>query len=123
MRKYFILLLVTLTVVACKNQGAEEAIDESLLQEISADYYFDGEAGVLLGKNFIYGVKINSKAEELGKQIEEIKVEPTDMVPVVVKGVINDNENTEEVGWEQIVSIAEIVSVGTKPSSPDVKLE
>jgi len=123
MRKYFILLLVTLTVVACKNQGTEEAIDESLLQEISADYYFDGEAGVLLGKNFIYGVKINSKAEELGKQIEEIKVEPTDMVPVVVKGVINDNENTEEVGWEQIVTIAEIVSVGTKPSSPDVKLE
>jgi len=124
MKKYFLLLAIALGVIACKNQTQEEpVIDEASLQVISADYYYDGQAGVLLGKNFIYGVQINDKAKTLGKEIERIKKEPTDMVPVVVKAVIQKNENPEEIAWEEIATIAEIVSVGTKPSTPDVKLE
>lgn len=114
MKKTFILLSAILVLASCKN--TEE------YQEISADFIYLDDVAVLKGSDFIYGVKIDDKARELAKRIESIKVDEFDMVPVVVKGVINKKEENEE-GWDEIVSIKEIVSVSNSPSQPDVKLE
>ncbi len=114
MKKVFVLLSAILVLASCKNN--EET------QEISADFIYLEDAAVLKGSDFIYGVKIDDKARELAERIEAIKLDEFDMVPVVVKGVISKKKENEE-GWEEIVTIKEIVSVSDSPSQPDVKLE
>jgi hypothetical protein len=44
------------------------------------------------------------------------------MVPVAVKGSINRKPEGVE-GWDEIITITEIVLVGNKPSKIDIKLE
>jgi hypothetical protein len=118
MKKVFVLLSAILVLGSCKNN--EESSLE--FQEISADFIYLEDAAVLKGSDFIYGVKIDDMAKELAERIEPIKVDEFDMVPVVVKGVINKKEENEE-GWEEVFTIKEIVSVSDSPSQPDVKLE
>lgn len=118
MKKAFILFSAILVLASCKNN--EKSSLET--QEITADFIFLDDAAVLKGADFIYGVKIDDKAKELAKRIEPIKAEEFDMVQVVVTGVINQKEESED-GWEEIVTIKEIVSISESPSQPDVKLE
>jgi hypothetical protein len=121
MKKVIVLFSAALLLfTSCKNN---ETTEENLeIQEIKAEFIYLEDAAVLKGQNFIYGVKIDDMAKELANRVEPVKVEEFDMVPVVVKGVVTPKpENTE--GWEQIVTIKEIVRVGTRPSQPDVKLE
>ncbi|MEX2379962.1 MAG: hypothetical protein WD530_04430, partial [Vicingaceae bacterium] len=60
--------------------------------------------------------------KELSEKVAPVKKDEYDMVPVVVKGIITKKEESEE-GWEEIVTITEIVKVSTRPSNPDVKLD
>lgn len=114
MKKTFILLSAILVLASCKN--TEE------YQEISADFIFLEDVAILKGTDFIYGVKIDDKARDLAKRIEFIKADEFDMIPVVIMGIINKKEENNE-GWEEIVTIKEIISVSNSPSQPDVKLE
>jgi len=70
-------------------------------------------AGVIKGKDFIYGVVLNDMAQELSKKIKPLQREEYDMVPVVINGVIKPN--TED-GWPEVVEIKEIIGV-TPPTS------
>ena len=121
MKTVFIVLSLLLVFTSCKNN--EESSAEA--QEIKADFIYLDDAAVLKGTDFIYGVKIDDKARELAERVKPVKVEEFDMVPVVVMGVINNNEAKEEgaIMWEEIVTIKEIVSVSNRPSQADVKLE
>jgi hypothetical protein len=112
MKKVIVFLSITLLLFTSCEQGVE----------IKADFIYLEDAAVLKGTDFIYGVKIDTKAKELAKRIESIKVDEFDMVPVVVMGVINKKAENEE-GWEEVVTIKKIVSVSDNPSQPDVKLE
>ncbi len=105
---------------SCKNNETSEENQE--VQEIKAEFIYLEDAAVLKGTDFIYGVKIDDMARELAERVEPVKLEEYDMVPVIVKGVVTQKPESEE-GWEQVVTIKEIVRVGTRPSQPDVKLE
>lgn len=124
MKKVFIILSAVLVLASCKNNTESNNNEESSLetQEIKADFIYLDDAAVLKGTDFIYGVKIDDMAMKLAEQVNPIKKEEFDMVPVVVTGVINKKEENEE-GWDEIVTIKEIVSVGNRPSQADVKLE
>lgn len=114
MKKVIVLLSTVLILfVNCKNEE---------IQEITAEFIFLDDAAVLKGPDFIYGVKINDLALELAERVQPVKVEEFDMVPVVVMGVVTSKPVDTE-GWDQIVTIKEIVRVGKRPSQPDVKLE
>lgn len=121
MKKIIVLFSAALLLfTSCKNNETSEEHLE--IQEIKAEFIYLEDAAVLKGTDFIYGVKIDDKARELADRVEPVKVEEYDMVPVIVMGVVTQKLENDE-GWEQIVTIKEIVRVGTRPSQPDVKLE
>jgi hypothetical protein len=44
------------------------------------------------------------------------------MVPVIVKGTVAEKAEDQE-GWDEILTIMEIVSVSNTPSEADIKIE
>ena len=59
---------------------------------------------------------ITNKLEELQKQAEKYKSEPTDMVQVEIRGKIT-NQKDEKILWENKVEVVEILDV--KPGSKE----
>lgn len=121
MKKIFVLFSILVVFTACKNNEKFSETNGDV-QEISADFIYLDDAAVLKGNDFIYGVKIDAKAKELAKQVEPVKADAFDMVPVVIKGLVYKKADNED-GWEEIVKITEIITVSKTPSKPDVKLE
>lgn len=139
MKKTFFLLVMSLSVVlySCKNseEKTETSENDPSITEQSDDgyqmytgeylYMEDQKSGVLMGSNFIYGVVIDDKAEELAAQVAEVKKDNLDMVPVVVRGEVMKNPDLKEEGsaWEEVITIKEIIAVSEKPSEADIKIE
>ncbi|MBT0606961.1 hypothetical protein [Aequorivita echinoideorum] len=127
MKKILLLFLISMAIFSCKNSEEKNADAEIVensdnLKTYQGEFIYSDDASVLMGKNFIYGVSRNSKAEELAKRVDAVKNDPYDMVGVSVKGVVSKN-NSNESQWEEVITISEIVSVSNTPSQPDVKIE
>lgn len=121
MKKVILLFSATLLLFAsCKNNEKKETADN--LKEINAEFIFLDDAAVLKGTDFIYGVKIDEMAKELAGRVESVKVDEFDMVPVVIMGIVESKPENEE-GWDEVVTIKEIITVSNRPSQPDVKIE
>lgn len=114
MNRFLILILSVVVLTACQNKTEEV--------ELQADFIYFEDAAVLKGNDFIYGVKLDSKAKELAGKVEPVKNDQYDMVSVTIKGIINQKEENAE-GWDEIVTITEIISVSDKPSEADVKIQ
>ncbi|MDC8000992.1 hypothetical protein POV26_08080 [Aequorivita todarodis] len=128
MKKIILLLVLSATVFSCKNseeknQEAEETPVENVekIQTYKGDFISSDGALVLMGPNFIYGVKRDMLSEGLAKQVAAIKKNDYDMVGVIVKGVVSENTDKES-EWEEIITIKEIMRVADKPSEVDIKL-
>jgi len=126
MKKAFVLFALVLSVIACKN--TEEKTEETTTTEVQAsetfqgDFIMNGDVGVLMGKNFIYGVTINDMAKTLAEKAETIKKTEFDMIGVEVEGVVSKNESTTS-EWENVITITKIVSVNPAPTEADIKIE
>lgn len=133
MKKILFLIAITLITFSCKN--SEEKTDVKTQDAVSTesnnatmdvlyqgDFIYLADAAVLKGNNFIYGVAINDLATELAKQVKPIQETEFDMVEVIVKGTITSKPEEQE-GWEEIITITEIVQVSQTPSKIDIKLE
>ncbi|MEL6811212.1 MAG: hypothetical protein AAFP76_07750 [Bacteroidota bacterium] len=129
-------LSLSLMTVACKNseEKTETAETETVATEQAESfplyrgefiYQKGAEAGVLMGSDFIYGVALDDKARELADQVAPVKNDSTDMVPVVVRGVVSKNPAMKNPGevWEEIITIKEIIAVSDKPAKADIKIE
>jgi len=115
-----------------KSQNSEEIINDSEertakqsdgLTLLKGEFvYYDG-AAVLQTQSEIYGVLITDKLEELQKQAEKHKSEPTDMVQVEIRGKIT-NQKDEKILWENKVEVVEILDVkpGSKEENKVIKL-
>lgn len=136
MKKTLLLLAVSISVVilSCKNteEKTETLENDPKLTEQTESYpIYQGEfiyvedAAVLKGRNFIYGVTLDEKARELANQVAPVKNEDFDMVAVVVKGVVSKNPNLVAAGegWEEVITIKEIIAVSDKPAEADIKIE
>ena len=136
MKKTLFLVAVSLSAVlfSCKNteEKADTSENDPKITEQSDSYtmyrgefiYLD-DGAVLKGSNFIYGVVIDEKAKELADQVKPVKQDEFDMVAVIVKGVVSKNPDLPEVGegWEEVITIKEILVVSDKPAEADIKIE
>jgi hypothetical protein len=131
MKKMFLLIVLSIGLVSCKNTEEKQAenvdpsaiIDGSVVDDnYRGDFLFMDDAAVLKGKDFIYGVTINEMSKELAKRVESIKEDEFTMVPVFVKGIIKTKPIGAD-GWDEILTITEILNVSLKPAKEDIKIE
>ncbi len=128
MKKIILLLMLSLAIFSCKNseeknKETEVATTENVekIKAYKGDFINSDGALVLMGPNFIYGVKRDEISEELSKQVEAVKKNDYDMVGVIVRGIVSKN-NDKENEWEEEITIKEIMKVNDKPSEVDIKL-
>jgi hypothetical protein len=137
MKKITLLLMLTAFVFSCNNSEEKKDVDQTATTKIDStsintfrdpdrmyrgEFIYTKDAAVLKGKDFIYGVTLNEKAEDLAKQVDSIKKEPYDMVPVIVEGDLKDKAEGDE-GWDQILTITRILNVSHITVKPDIKLK
>lgn len=128
MKKFFLIILLSVAFFSCKNSDKKNVKDELMtettenLQTFKGDFINSDGAIVLMGSNFIYGVKQNEVSEALSNQVSAVKNNDYDMVGVMVKGIISKNTATDS-DWEELITIKEIVKVNDTPSEVDIKLE
>ncbi len=126
MKKTIFLLMLSTAIFSCKN--SEEKNKEETTVENTADYqiykgdFINSEGAlVLMGTNFIYGVKRDSLSDKLSKQVAAVKKNDFDMVGVIVRGAVSKNTDKES-EWEEEITIKEIMKVNDQPSAVDIKL-
>lgn len=129
MKKIILITLISIVSFSCKkdiatNQEKESKIelDSSEEKVYKGDFIFLEDAAVLKGDKFIYGVTIDDLSKQLADKVKLVKSSDFDMVPVAVKGNVSQKPEGQE-GWDEILTITEIVVVGSKPSKIDVKIE
>ena len=136
MKKIFYLFLITAAIVSCNNSEekkveAEETTESNddvvdvRMPVYRGEFILTSEAAVLKGKDFIYGVTLDTMARELAARVEPIKKDEFDMVPVIVTGVVSKNPALAEgkEGWEEVIAIKKIINVSARPSKADVKIQ
>lgn len=128
MRKTVLLLMLSTLVFSCKNTEEKQTASEDMATEnteakaYKGDYIDSNGALVLMGSNFIYGVKRNKISDQLSQQVAKVKKNDFDMVGVVVKGHVSKNTDKDS-EWDEVITITEIMRVSDKPSEADIKFE
>ncbi len=111
MKKIFFLIITSLVFLSC----AEDRTFEG-------EFIYYSDAAVLKGEDFIYGVKIDAKMQELATIVKPLQRDEFDMIPVIVQGTIDPKaEGTE--GWDSIVTIKKIIEVKESKAETPVKIE
>ncbi len=110
MKKIVILLSILFAIISCKKE------EKTNYTKIEAEYIYVDDAAVLKGTDFIYGVVLNEKTDELNTKVEAVKKNQYDMVPVIVEGIIKPN--TVKEGWEKVVEIKNILQVSPASTQP-----
>jgi len=138
MKKTIFLLTIALSTVliSCKNSEEKKDTvenDPNVTEQVENSPLFRGEfiylkeenAAVLKGTDYIYGVVIDDMALALANQVNAVKKDPLDMVPVIVRGVVKKNPDLKEAGqaWDEVITINEIINVSDKPAEADIKIE
>ena len=97
------------------DQSVTETVPDSI-QVLKGEFVYGADAAVLRGEDFVYGVTLDSMSGMLAKQIEPLKSDDFEMIPVTVKARISPNLARE--GWEEVIEILEIMEVpkGAKTS-------
>ncbi len=127
-----IIFLLLTVFFSCKNEAKSEAdltSEENTMIEdgkknnqndgliaIQGQFIYYADAAVLQTPSRMYGVVINEKMHDLDEQAKTYKTEPTDMVPVTVRGRMFKKPEGEE-GWEDRIEIIEILKVS--PPNPE----
>lgn len=119
MKKIFLLILITITVVACKDNPEDRKSNDP---QYDGEFIFIDDGAVLKGDNFIYGVTIDDMSKYLKDKVALIKKENYDMVPVTLKGTLSKKAEGAE-GWDEILTITEIVNISDAPSEADIKIQ
>jgi len=129
MKKTVLLILLSIGIFSCKNteEKQSENMDTPIatsetIDSYRGDFLYLDDAAVLKGGNFIYGVTLDDMSKELARQVESVKQESYDMVPVLVKGYLKSKPLGAE-GWDEILTITEILNVSSVPSKEEIKIE
>lgn len=131
MKKTILITLILTVFFSCKNESKSEPKEETISSDteertakqsdgltlLKGEFvYYDG-AAVLQTHAEIYGVLVTDKMLELDEIAKKFKKEPTDMVPVEIRGKIT-NQKDDKILWENKVEVVEILNV-TQPKQED----
>ena len=114
-KNFFAILAAILLFTGCGEDTSSENVDptpvaaKDTIPTIEGEFIFLADAAVLKGRNFIYGVQIDSTSKKLADSIEPLKRDEFHMIPVVVKGEIIKNPGRD--GWEELVIIKEVLEI------------
>ncbi|RMA65827.1 hypothetical protein [Ulvibacter antarcticus] len=129
MKKIILLVAVSIATFSCKNAEEKNNEVEATVTEATADqqmyrgeFLYMADAAVLKGDNFIYGVTLDDMSQELANRVKAVKKDDFDMVPVIVNGIVKNKEAGVE-GWDEVITITEILHISDKPSEADIKIE
>ncbi len=106
MKLITLILMTSLFFGACTDDNSTQINGEFI-------YVESQNAAVIKGDSFIYGIVYDAKAQELSKEVEALKKNQYDMIPVSIKGIISENKKSD--GWEKVVKIKEIIKISGKP--------
>lgn len=120
MKKFFYLLFLPIAFASCKNAETNSSCEDC--ETFTGDFLYLDDAAVLKGDSFIYAVQMDSQAEALAKKTDLIKKDAYDMVEVTVKGILTKRAENEE-GWDEILSIKEIITIADEPSEADILIQ
>lgn len=121
MKKIVFLLIASLALVSCNQKSTEDSSSTSY-EVIEGEFIYLVDAAIIKGDSFIYGVALDDKMHELATIVKPLQRDEYDMVPVVIKGIINPKPTNEE-GWDYIITIKEIVEVKAPTADTSIKLE
>jgi hypothetical protein len=138
MKKVIITLFCFTVLLSCKNDKKTEANENTIAKDVDGKsdkqsdgltllkggFVYYGDAAVLQTPRDVYAVIVDTKMHELNDMAAKYKKEPTDMVPVEIRGKIIPKPENEE-GWAFRIKVEEILNVSEpSPESNDViKLE
>ncbi len=91
-------------------------------QTLIGEFIYLEDAAVFKGDNFIYGVTLDDKMKELAGLTSAKQRDEYDMVPVVINGVVNPKPVGAE-GWDEIVTIKEIIEINEPTGEGSIKIE
>lgn len=129
MKKSILIVFLFAAMAACKNETNKETLPEeatAVNEEIGTfrgEFILVQDGAVLKGTDFIYGVEVDDMAKELADRISAAQTSEFDMVPVVVQGTVKPRPEDMEEGWEEILTITEILYVSNTASEADIKIE
>lgn len=129
------ILAISFAFMSCKdsnNKGENEKskeIETEVETEVEATKFksYVGEfikvddAAILKGRNFIYGVVLDSLGMELANQAESYKYDEYDMIPVVVSGDVVPNE--AEDGWEELIKVKQIIRISEPKMEESIEIK
>lgn len=129
-KSILVLLIIGFAFSSCGDDSRDEINDplttevvEDSIKTIEGEFILLADDAVIKGSNFIYGVELDSLSRELAEQVEPLKADEFDMIPVVVKGKIIPNPGRD--GWDEVVQIREILELPEQTSqdseAPKVK--
>ena len=120
MNKTLWILLIAIIVSAC-NQGQKKDENESddlrekikkesdNWQRVRGDFITVDTAAVIKSRSQIYGVVLDSMGQVLNKRSKKMQKEQFDMIPVIIKGEIINNDVENQ--WEKLIKVKEIIRV------------
>ncbi|MBO2543351.1 hypothetical protein J0871_02880 [Salegentibacter sp. BDJ18] len=116
MKKFLLILSLAFTAFSCQDEGRQDLMNQpeaekvpDSIQTLTGEFIYAGDAAILRGSDFVYGVTIDSMSKVLAEQIQPFQKEEFDMVPVKVKGKIVPNPRQE--GWDENIEIREIIEI------------
>lgn len=130
MKKILLLLLFPCFLLSCNNtkkekeepQAETEVAENSPVLTYEGEFIYTEDASVFKGNSFVYGVQMNDVAKDLAQRVAAIKEDDFDMVPVIVRGKVTHKPEGAD-GWDEIITITEIINVSDTPRKADVELK
>ena len=116
MKKFLLILSLAFMAFSCQDEGRQDLMNQpeaekvpDSIQTLTGEFIYAGDAAILRGSDFVYGVTIDSMSKVLAEQVQPFQKEEFDMVPVKVKGKIVPNPGQE--GWDENIEIREIIEI------------
>ncbi|OEY73692.1 hypothetical protein [Salegentibacter salarius] len=116
MKKFLLIIALAIMAFSCQDEGREDLMNQpetekvpDSIQTLTGEFIYAGDAAILRGSDFVYGVTIDSMSKVLAKQVQPFQKEEFDMVSVKVKGKIVPNSRQD--GWNENIEIREILEI------------
>ncbi len=133
MKKIVVILIVSISFFACKNDTKQETVDLEENRAKSYDqndgfitmkgefvYDADKEAAVFQTPNEVYGVVVDDNMHLLNEKVKPFKTDEYTSVPVTIR--VKRIENTDQnILWDNILEVKDILKVeAPNPDKEDV---